>query len=115
MPDQGAIDFRILADSAGDVLIVEVRLPEGGLLMMAEVTLEERCIRARGLHLEGVGITANSLGFAALRRIARAALERMDCDELIVEGGRRTTGAGPGRLPAPLRFKRAPGAAPPGD
>lgn len=41
-----------------------------------------------------------------LRRAARDFLEAFGYAELHVQGTRRSSGAGPGRLPAPLRFRR---------
>ena len=108
------IAFSITQDSEGDVVIVEVRLPGGHIEVMAEVTFDDaaRVITARGLHVQGGqggAIGPNDLGPRRLIGIARAALERMDYDAIIIEGGVRTTGARPGRRPRPIRIERGRG------
>ncbi|WP_323990518.1 hypothetical protein [Nguyenibacter sp. L1] len=74
--------------------------------MMAEFTVDRpgRSIKLIGTHIHGA--TGNAVGFANLKTIAQAVLERMDPDEIVIEGGIRTTGAGPGHVPRPFRFTR---------
>lgn len=58
-----------------------------------------------GLHVYGGG--PNSLGIAGLTGVIRWAMERLDVDELRIEGATCTTGASPGRRPAALIFRRS--------
>ena len=46
------------------------------------------------------------LGIAGLRYLIRWAMEQLDVDEFRIEGATRTSGAGPGRRPATLIFRR---------
>lgn len=69
----------------------------------AEVEGRWACLRR--MDIQGSG--ANSLGLAALHELAQLVMELLDVDELRIEGSTRTSGAGPGRKPAPLVFRRA--------
>jgi len=101
--------FRTDETGEGDVLIITVDLSQLGhpareLQLMAEFELLGSTIVARRAHLQGSG--RNTIGVSLLREIAELMLAKVGYDELIVEGFRRTTGAGPGHTPKPLRFKR---------
>jgi hypothetical protein len=62
----------------------------------------------QGLHVDGPG--PNAMGWPALRGLAQQVMEKLDVDILRVEGAPRTTGASPGRRPAPIVFRRPRGA-----
>lgn len=101
------IRFVLIDDlSADPVVTAEIGTPAGMLLVMCEPRLEGRILVAERAHMHGVDLGANDLGPARLRVIADAVLAEMDCDELIVEGAVRTTGANPGARPRPVRFAR---------
>jgi hypothetical protein len=72
--------------------------------------LSDRSAVLQGLDVDGPG--PNAMGWSALRDLTHWAMEKLDVDILRIEGAARTTGAGPGRRPAPLVFRRtrAPGA-----
>lgn len=57
-----------------------------------------------GVHIQGAA--RNAIGVANLRTIGERLCEEINCDELVVEGAIRTTGANPGRTPDHLRFQR---------
>jgi hypothetical protein len=84
--------------------------PTGGqIAFMADGKVEGNTVRFTGAHAEGVGgIGKNSVGCSNLRVVAEAFMERIGCDELIIEGATRQSGAGPGRTPSPLRFTLRP-------
>lgn len=103
-------DIRLRLDDSltdGDIATAEITTPVGVLMMLAEVRFEERCLRLVGVHTFGADIGPNQFGPTRLRWLAQAVMEVLDCDEIIVEGAVRTTGAGPGRRPGRLRFARA--------
>jgi len=106
-----AADIRIeLVDemSAGTVTTVRIATPAGDLLAIGNIESYGRELVIRDLHIQSGSLRANALGWARLRQIARAAAEKADVDVIVVEGGARTTGAGPyGRIPRQLRFARA--------
>src|ERR1700728_4641514 len=58
----------------------------------------------RRVDIQGAG--PNTLGVKGLRDLARWIMEFLDVDELRIEGATRASGAGPGRRPAPLVFRR---------
>ncbi|MBZ0128619.1 MAG: hypothetical protein K8F59_05855 [Rhodobacteraceae bacterium] len=107
MPDDPIAFEIVMDDSEGNVLVLDVVMAAGRLSVMAEFELEGRRLFAKGMHVHAEGFSPNDLGWKLLRKIAESALERLDYEELIVEGAVRTTGASPGRLPKRLRFKRA--------
>jgi hypothetical protein len=97
--------FDMVDDLTSDpVLTITVLTPDGGLRFMAEPELDGSTLVLHRVHVQGAG--ANAIGAANLRVLARAVMERMDVDGLVIEGAVRTTGANPGRRPAVLRFAR---------
>jgi hypothetical protein len=102
------VSFRLVdAESSGVVVTIEVVVPGGSLLVMGEPRDEDRALVVSGVHMSSKGLAPNEVGVANLRVIAQMILEALDYDELIVEGAVRTTGAGPGHRPRPLRFARS--------
>jgi hypothetical protein len=94
--------------SAGIVTTVRIVTPAGDFFVIGNIESYGRELVIRNLHIQSGGLRANSLGWARLRQIARAVAEKADVDSILIEGGARTTGAGPyGRLPRQLRFARA--------
>jgi hypothetical protein len=107
------VSFVLLDDETSDsVVTVEITVPGGRLLAMAEPLAMGRTLVLRALHMHGEGIGPNQVGTANLKILAGVIMERMDFDELVVEGADRTTGANPGRRPRPLRFARRAGPEP---
>jgi hypothetical protein len=51
-----------------------------------------------------MGCVAAALGRAGLNAIGRKLLEEADVDQIVIEGGTRTTGKNPGRPPKVFRF-----------
>jgi hypothetical protein len=101
------VSFDLLADATDDpVVSVIIKTPAGVLLLMAEPRLEGGTLFLGGVHMHGQDIGPNALGPANLRRLAQIVMERLDCDEIIIEGAPRTTGAGKGRRPRQRRFAR---------
>jgi hypothetical protein len=104
-----AKDIRIVLDddaSEDEIVTVLVATPDGTLAIMAEVEWPKRVLTLRHLHIHSEELGPNEFGIKRLRWLGRAALEVLDADEIIVEGEIRTTGAGPGHRPRPLRFTR---------
>jgi hypothetical protein len=87
------------------VTTVEIMTPVGGIKVMAVVSLDDRCLKLSGLHIQPVGASNLRFGVSNLRRLADAVMERMGFDELRIEGAPRTTGANKGRRQI-LRLKR---------
>ena len=110
---QGAINFDDIDYDATDHPVVTIRVvtPVGLIEVMAEVAVNRRSLRLQRLHVQS-SAEPNEIGHANWRLIATMMMERMDYDEIIVEGAVRTTGASAGRRPQPIRFTRRIRAAP---
>jgi hypothetical protein len=105
MWEPAQITFDLVDDMTTDpVVTVTVRTPAGVLKLMAEPERVGRTLVLHGLHLQD--LSPNAIGAANLIVLAHVVMQRMDIDELVVEGGLRTTGANPGRRPRVLRFSR---------
>jgi hypothetical protein len=105
------ISFDFVDDLTSDpVVTVLVSTPGGTLRFMAEAGMQGTTLVLRAVHAQDAH--PNAVGTANLRVIARALMERLDIDGLIVEGAVRTSGANPGRRPRPVRFTRGLGPPP---
>ena len=108
LPDRwcdSEISFEIIDDLTDDpVVAVWVRCPAGVLAFMGEPEMLGNVMVVRQTHVQDS--LRNVVGPATLRLLARVVMERMQLDELIIEGAVRTTGANPGRHPRPIRFRR---------
>jgi hypothetical protein len=98
----------ILDDDLTDDPVVTARIltPAGELLVMAKVEVLGRELVLRGLHMLGVTLVPNELGWPRLRQLADAVMEGMDVDAIVIEGAVRTSGARRGHVPRTLRFTR---------
>lgn len=76
----------------------------GKLTLIGSVSIVGRTMRIDRVHVEG--LTVGALGRAGLNAIGRKLLELADVDEIIVQGGARTTGRTKGKAPRPIRFPR---------
>jgi len=85
-----------------DVMIVVIATPAGKLQIIGELTRIGRVLHVRKAHADG--LHAGALGRAGLNAIGRKLLSEADVDEIIIEGGTRTTGKNAGRPPKPFRF-----------
>jgi hypothetical protein len=104
----GQITFEVVVDETDDpVVTFTVVTPAGTLKAMAEPEWVGRRLVLRGFHIHGEDVGPQEFGWRQLRWVADAALKELDLDELVIEGEIRTSGAGPGHRPRPLRFNRA--------
>jgi hypothetical protein len=88
------------------VAVIVITTPAGTLSVIGSIAIVGRAMRIDRAHVEG--LETGSLGRAGLNAIGRKLLEIADVDEIIVQGGTRTTGRTKGRAPRPIRFPRAP-------
>ena len=104
------IEFYELA--ARDVIHVTFRSSDRFVECLADAALEGRIAWLSQCHFNGSG--PQTVGIRILRMLAQIVMERIDVDELRIEGTARTTGSGKGRVPSPLVFRRIrAGTAPP--
>jgi hypothetical protein len=99
------IEFEIDPETDDPVVLLTITTPTGVLQVCAEVEEAAGCICLIRAHVQST-IGANGLGAARLRQIADAAMERLECNAIEIEGAVRTTGARQGRLPWKYRFTR---------
>lgn len=91
----------------GSIWIVRIVTPAGTIELMGEVTKVGRVLHIDGAHVQG--LHPGALGRAGLNAIGRKLLEEADVEEIIIQGGARTTGARPDRIPPAYRFPRRKG------
>jgi hypothetical protein len=107
----GQITIEII-EGDRDVAVFAITTPDGSLEVCAEVIEVARILHLIRVHIQSNDFTANSLGPHKLRMIADAVMKEFDYDAIKIEGAPRTTGAGKGRTPKPIRFSRRDRAAP---
>jgi hypothetical protein len=89
-----------ITDADDDVMIAVIRCAGFVIEVIGRVAVEQRVLRVRQAHVQG----ARPGGRAGLNAIGRRLLEEIDVDQVVVEGGARTTGRSPGRAPRPFRY-----------
>ena len=102
-PDEISIEIE---DVDHHVAVVIITTPAGTLSLIGGISIVGRMMRIDRAHVEGLEIGA--LGRAGLNAIGRKLLEVADVDEIIIQGGTRTTGRTRGKVPRPIRFGRPP-------
>jgi hypothetical protein len=104
--DQISIEIE---DVDHPVAVAVITTPAGTLSLIGGISIVGRVMRIDRAHVEG--LTIGALGRAGLNAIGRKLLEVADVDEIIIQGGTRTTGRAKGKVPRPIRFPRPPRAA----
>ena len=99
--DQISVD---IVEADHPVVEIVVTTPIGDFKMMASASVIGRTLRLDGVHVGG--LTPGLLGRAGLNAIGRKLMETADVDEIIIQGGTRTTGRYSGKVPRPIRFPR---------
>ena len=83
-------------------MIVRVAVPVGVLELIGSFSRIGRVLHIEGAHVQG--LAPGALGRAGLNAIGRKLLKEPDVDEIVIQGGARTTGRNKGRLPRAIRF-----------
>lgn len=98
--------FRII-ERAGDVIHIAVKTAKGEVEVVAHVAKEGNRLVLKKVHVQGSG--ANSLGVRELRQLEREFAQeigkREGVKEVIIEGGKRESGANPGKIPRSRTYK----------
>ena len=84
------------------VAIITIMTPIGTLELIGAASLSGRTLRIDGAHVQG--LTPGTLGRAGLNAIGRKLLKEADVDQIIIQGGARTTGRRKGKAPRTIRF-----------
>lgn len=93
--------------SEGSIWIVRIDTPAGAIELIGEVIKVGRVLHVNRAHVQG--LSRGALGRAGLNTIGRKLLEEADVEEIIIQGGARTTGARPNRVPSAFRFPSCKG------
>ena len=94
----------IVEETDPPTMLVKILTPLGQVDLIGDLELVEDTLRIARAHIGG--LSANALGVAGLNAIGRKLLEEAGVENLVVEGGARTTGRSRGRIPRVIRFPR---------
>ena len=86
------------------VMIVRITVPVGVIDVIGSFSRIGRVLHVEGAHVQG--LARGALGRAGLNAIGRKLLDEADVDEIVIQGGARTTGRSKGKRPRPIRFRR---------
>ena len=100
-PDEITVEIH---EVDGQIMLVEIKGPSFRLELIGEVFLSGRRLHVKKAHIQGA--SPGAIGRAGLNVIGRKLLSEADVDELVIQGGTRTTGRAQGRTPRPFRFPR---------
>ncbi len=102
----GSVSIAITEYGFGNTVLIEIETPIGRLEAVGELEQIGRTLYFRRAHVQG--LHRGALGRAGLNAIGAEILREAEVDAVVVEGGPRTTGAGPkrGRRPPPFRYPR---------
>jgi hypothetical protein len=98
-PDRIAVE---IVDADHPVLEVVITTPIGAMNLVASASIVGRVLRLDGVHVDG--LAPGALGRAGLNAIGYKLLEVADVEEIIIQGGTRTTGKHKGKVPSAIRF-----------
>ena len=99
--DGGLIEV-ILDDVEDDEVIIRIVTPVGAIDVQGCVSINGRILHLKGAHVQG--LYAGALQRAGLNAICRKMLEVADVDQIVIQGGFRTTLRNKGRRPKVFRF-----------
>ena len=91
-----------IVQAEGHEAIVAIDTPAGRLELMGTISIGGRVLTISGAHVQG--LEPGRLGRTGLNAIGRALLDIADVDQIIIQGGVRTTGRRQGRRPRAFRF-----------
>ena len=84
-----------LVEQDGNIYQFSIPGSNGDLSVVTEMTQSGNQLILNGMHIDGPGAGSSSLG--QLRNIARALGQQYGVDEVVINGGTRTSGANPGK------------------
>lgn len=99
--DQIEIEIELVD---GSVMIVAITTPVGVMEVCAKISKVGNTLHVVMAHVEG--LEPGRLGRSGLNAIGRKILAEAGVEEVIIEGGARTTGRNKGRPPRVIRFPR---------
>lgn len=91
---------RIVEHDSQGALHLQCETQEGTIEVITDVRIEAGTAYLQQLHIDGPG--AGTFGVQKLRLLAQEMSRQLGVTRLVIQGGRRTTGANPGRVPRPI-------------
>jgi hypothetical protein len=85
-----------------EVMLVEIATPVGTMEVLGNVTRVGRVLYIRKADMDG--LYRGALGRSGLNAICQKIMEEADVDQIVIEGGTRSTGKNRGRIPKPFRY-----------
>ena len=89
-----------IVERDGDTMHMSVTTVAGVVTVMAEMLRVEGLLVLDQVHVDGQGLRLGDI-----RRLAKVFGEVEDVEEVIIQGGTRTSGAHPGSRPTPIRVQ----------
>ena len=86
------------------VAVLVITTPVGTLRLIGSISIVGRLMRIDRAHVEG--LNSGALGRAGLNAIGHKLRELADVDQIVIQGGTRTTGRTKANVPRPIRFPR---------
>jgi hypothetical protein len=86
------------------VMIVRITVPIGVLEVAGSISRTGRVLYIDGAHVQG--LAPGAVGRTGPNAIGRKLLEEADVDQIVIQGGARTTGRNKGARPRPIRFPK---------
>ncbi|ALN88354.1 RHS repeat-associated core domain protein [Lysobacter capsici] len=94
--------IKILEEAKGAIQFT-AQGAKGTIEVISDIAQQGKTLTLSGMHVDGVGKGASSL--SELRDVARALGASRGASTVIIQGGQRTTGAKPGKIPIPVKIK----------
>ena len=92
-----------IVEQQGNVYEFSIPGANGDLSVITEMTQNGNQLVLNGMHIQGSGSGTSSL--SELRSVARALGQQYGVDEVVINGGERTSGANIGKNPRPITIK----------
>ena len=94
--------FNITAKE-GDLLFYSTKVGESTLEFGGNFSKADNVLTIKNFDIDGT--MTNKLGVSGIRDIMNEFGKQQGVEKIIIEGAKRTTGAKPGKVPAPIEFK----------
>lgn len=95
-----------IVEQAGNTVELVGNGAKGAITVIADMAKKGKDLLLEGAHVSGAGKGSSSL--RELRGMARELGRQQGAENVIIKGGRRTTGANPGKKPIDIKVKVEP-------
>ena len=91
-----------IEDAEDSLMVVAITTPAGIVRICGSVTVAGRVLHVDAAHVGG--LKPGDLGRVGLNAIGQKLLVEADVDEIVIQGGARTSGKYRGKIPRAIRF-----------